>query len=132
MDTPCFLPLPTPPVRQRSLSYHRFIYLTKIVAPVFWYTSVEKGGFGFSELEIALFLGLAGASQAIWTLLVFPPLQHRVGTGGILRICAVAWPIFFFANPFGNIFLRNGWNVAFWAIVPAGNAFGAGVSMAFS
>ncbi len=54
------------------------------IVPVWWFTPVPLGGFGFTPLQISLLLGLNGAAQAVWLLLVFPPLQHRIGTNGIM------------------------------------------------
>jgi len=102
------------------------------VSPLFWFTEVDLGGFGFSPFQISMFLGLAGISQALWTLLVFPPLQHRFGTGGVLRGCSIAWPILFAFCPLCNLFLRNRWKLAFWITAPIGLALGSGVSMAFT
>ncbi|KAK3700392.1 hypothetical protein LTR37_016003 [Vermiconidia calcicola] len=102
------------------------------VSPVFMYTSVKNGGFGFSDQRIALFIALAGAAQALWMLLVFPPLQKRLGTGTVLRACAILWPFFMAMYPVLNEFLRNDWNLAFWIIAPTGLVIGSGVAMAFA
>lgn len=87
---------------------------------------------GLSPLQISLFLAEAGFAQAVWSLLVFPPLQHRIGSGGVMRVSAVVWPIFFLAWPFGNFLLKQHWDLAFWIIAGTVNFVGAGVSMAFS
>ncbi|MCJ1319789.1 hypothetical protein MMC15_005125 [Xylographa vitiligo] len=102
------------------------------VCPVFYFTAVSLGGYGFSPLQISLFMALAGISQALWILLVFPPLQARFGTGGVLRGCAVAWPILFFVAPLGNFFLRQDWKLTFWIVGPMFLVVGSGVSMAFT
>ena len=105
------------------------------VAPVFWFTPVHIGGFGFSELQISLFMALTGAAQAVWLLLIFPPLQHRFGTGGVLRGCGIAYPIFFFVPPLLNMLFRvhNGHaRTAFWILAPSSNVLGVGISMAFT
>lgn len=102
------------------------------VSPVFLFTSVEKGGFNFSPQYISYFLALAGASQAGWMLLAFPPLQRRLGTGSLLRLCAAGWPFFMAAFPLENELLRHGLNTAFWIILPIGLVIGSGVSMAFA
>lgn len=73
-----------------------------------------------------------GASQAIWLLLVFPPLQHRFGTGGVLRGCTIAWPIMFAIWPVCNEFLRHNWTLTFWIVAPINLVLGSGVAMAFS
>ena len=113
------------------LSIHANINFISVL-PVFWFTSVELGGFGFSPLQISIFLGIAGLSQAIWLLVAFPPLQHRFGTGGVLRSCSVVWPVMFAFTPVCTVFLRHGWNTAFWISAPIALVVGSGVAMAFS
>lgn len=102
------------------------------IAPVFWYTSVHLGGFEFTPLEISFALGAAGLSQAVWTLLIFPPAQHRWGTGGVLRFCSFIWVISTGTGPLCNYMLRQGWHVAFWIIFSIGTIIGAGASMGFT
>jgi hypothetical protein len=96
--------------------------------PLFMYTSVKRGGFGFSDQRIALFLAIGGGSQALWMLLAFPPLQKKFGTGFVLRGCAVIWAIFMAVYPTLNEFLRNGWILAFWIIGPIAVMLGSGVA----
>lgn len=101
------------------------------ITPVFQYTRVDLGGFGFSDQQIALVLVIIGASQAIWTLLAFPWLQRTFGTGAVLRGCSALWPFFMAGYPVLNELLRNGWRTAFWVILPTGLVIGSAVSMAF-
>jgi hypothetical protein len=77
-------------------------------------------------------MGVGGLSQALWLLLVFPPLHKRVGTGGVLRLCALAWPISFAIDPLCNVLLRYDLRVVFWIVFPLQAIFGCGVAMAFS
>lgn len=107
-------------------------YTYTAVNPLFLYTSVSRGGIGFPPELIAAAIGLSGAAQAIWLLLVFPPLHKRVGTGQILRFAAWAWPIFFIVNPCFNLLLRHDQKIAFWTIAPPALALGSGVAMAFT
>ncbi|KAL2019807.1 hypothetical protein VTK56DRAFT_9158 [Thermocarpiscus australiensis] len=105
------------------------------IVPVFWFTPVDLGGFGFSPLQISLVMGLNGLAQAIWILVVFPPLHHRIGTNGVLRVCAIAYPFMFAAMPLFNLLLRAGTPASvtvFWATVPALLCLGCGVSMSFT
>lgn len=102
------------------------------VNPVFWFTSVKLGGIGFTPGLIALFIALSGASQAFWLLIVFPPLHHRLGTGFVLRACAIAWPFFFLVSPICNILLRYDHKILFWILAPTAQTIGSGVAMAFS
>ncbi|KAJ5390822.1 Efflux pump azaK [Penicillium cataractarum] len=105
------------------------------IIPVFWFTPVPLGGWGFSSLQISLMMGLNGAAQAAWLLLVFPPLQHRIGTKGVIRLCALAYPVFFLSCPIGNVLLRAGSEAsirAFWVFAPTMLVVGCGVSMSFT
>ena len=102
------------------------------VSPVFFFTSPERGGYGFSPQMISIYLAGAGASQALWILLAFPPLQHKYSTGAVLRGCATLWTFMFAVFPIGNEFLRRGMTVPFWICVPINMFVGSGVSMAFT
>jgi MFS family permease len=107
-----------------------FIYTA--IVPVFWYTPVRLGGYGLSPLQISLLMGLNGLAQAVWILLVFPPLQHRVGTTGVLKLCAVAWPVFFAISPLFALLLKSGNETAFWSMAPLAQVIGCGISMSFT
>ncbi|KAJ5085167.1 hypothetical protein N7532_009938 [Penicillium argentinense] len=105
------------------------------IIPVFWYTPVHLGGFSLTPFQISLMMGLNGAAQAAWLLLVFPPLQHRIGSNGVIRLCALAYPWFFLCCPLGNVLLRmntEGSLKFFWVFVPVALAFGSGVAMSFT
>ncbi|KAI0123320.1 MFS general substrate transporter [Xylariales sp. AK1849] len=102
------------------------------VLPVFWFTSVPLGGLGFTPLLISIFMGLAGFSQAFWLLVIFPPLQHRLGTNGVMRLCAVAYPFAMAVSPLMNLGLRSGARTLFWVLMPLFGFVAPGVSMAFT
>jgi hypothetical protein len=107
-------------------------YTFTAVFPVNQYTPIALGGLGFSPGLIAACTGLNGASQAAWLLLVFPVLHKRVGTGRVLWICAIAWPVLFAAAPVFNLVLRYGLRTLFWSTGPPVIVLFSGVSMAFS
>ena len=100
--------------------------------PVFMYTSVPTGGFGFSDPQIALFMAIGGGSQALWMLIAFPTLQKRLGTGAVLRGCAIGWVLYTAAFPILNEFLRARWTLAFWIVGPIAVFLGSGVAMAYT
>ncbi|GAW19401.1 hypothetical protein ANO14919_088870 [Xylariales sp. No.14919] len=105
------------------------------VVPVFWATSVDLGGLSFSPLEISLFMALTGLSQGIWLLAIFLPLQRRLGTNGVLRLCGAAYPFFLASMPVLNAVLRphtHAGEVTFWILAPIFLSIGPGVSMAFT
>lgn len=81
-------------------------------------------------------------------LFVFPPLQRRIGTGSLLRICAIAWPISFCSMPLMNALLRTvrvhlhasvgittdsrqGHPTAFWVLAPFVIFFGSSIAMIY-
>jgi MFS-type transporter involved in bile tolerance (Atg22 family) len=105
------------------------------IIPLFWFTPIELGGYNFTPLQISMMMGLNGAAQAIWLLLVFPPLQKKIGSNGVIRLCAYAYPFFFLCCPLGNVLLRRGTDAslkAFWILLPITLAIGCGVSMSFT
>lgn len=105
------------------------------LAPLFFYEPVSLGGFGFSELQISLVMGLTGLAQSIWLVAIFPPLQRKIGTVGVLRGCADVWSFLFIVCPLLNLLLRldtNAARTAFWILAPIGLSLGVGVSMAFT
>ncbi|KAI1452880.1 MFS general substrate transporter [Annulohypoxylon moriforme] len=105
------------------------------IVPVFWFTNVKLGGFGFSPLQISLLLGLTGLSQAIWLLFLFPPLTNRLGTNGVLRAAGNAYPFFMIIMPFMNLIRYQGTHAsetAFWVLAPILLILGSGVSIAFT
>ncbi|KAJ5183734.1 hypothetical protein N7492_001350 [Penicillium capsulatum] len=105
------------------------------IAPVFWFTPAHLGGYGFTTVQISLLMGLNGAAQAVWLLLIFPPLQRQVGTNGVIRLCAFAYPFFFLCCPLGNVLLRLDTKASvntFWIFTPLMLAVGCGVSMSFT
>lgn len=106
-------------------------YSYTAISPVFLYTPIDIGGLGFSDQYIAGFFAVAGVSQALWMLLAFPFLQKRLGTGRLLRICAVIYPLELAMFPFLNELLRRNLTTAFWAIGAPGLVIGSGISMAF-
>ena len=97
---------------------------------VAWFTSINLGGFSFSERHIAIFLLVISSSQAVYMLLVFPVLQRRYGTAGVLWGCAIAWPFAFATFPILNAVLRNGWETIFWTCAGIIWPISSGVMMA--
>lgn len=105
------------------------------IIPVFWFTPTYLGGYGFTPLQISVLMGVNGAAQSAWLLLAFPPLQKKIGSNGVIRLCAYAYPFFFLACPAGNILLRLDSEVSvklFWIFLPIALAVGCGVSMSFT
>ncbi|KAJ9606348.1 hypothetical protein H2200_009309 [Cladophialophora chaetospira] len=102
------------------------------IMPVFYFTPVKLGGFGFSPLLISAMMCLGGLSQSLWLLIAFPWLQVRYGTKWIMRLCAIAYPFFFALYPVFNLLLRYNQKAIFWATAPLASAIGCGVAMSFT
>ncbi|KAF2399376.1 MFS general substrate transporter [Trichodelitschia bisporula] len=102
------------------------------VAPLFLFTSPPLGGLGFPPRLISAFLAGCGASQAAWLLLGFPPLHARLGTGGVLRACIFALPLFYAAHPLLALLRRSGAEAAFWGLAGPALVLGSGVAMQFT
>lgn len=97
------------------------------------YTPVRLGGMGYSSRQIATLIAAQGACEAVWLLLVFPFLHHRVGTKGILYLCAAMFPLVFADYGAMNELLRNGSQVArawYWVALGGLVMLGSGVLMA--
>ncbi|KZL80035.1 major facilitator superfamily transporter [Colletotrichum incanum] len=107
------------------------------IVPVFWFTPVKLGGYGFTYLQISIMMAVNGIAQSLWLLVIFPPLQRRIGTNDVMRICSYAYPWFFLVCPLGNFILKAGANnpnliTFFWVFAPISLAIGSGVSMSFT
>ena len=105
------------------------------IMPISLFTPVKLGGIGFSSFQISMYMAANGGSQALWLLLIFPLLHRRMGTKGILRMCAAGWPVFFVGYIAMNALLRQGSEAAmvwFWIVGSIVAFVGPGVAMAFT
>lgn len=104
------------------------------IIPVFYFTPVRLGGYGMTPILISTLSAVGGAAQALW-LFALSPLQKRIGTNGIIRVCANFYPFFFMLPPLGNVLLRLGTQeaeTAFWVLTPPLICLGVGVSLCFT
>jgi hypothetical protein len=61
-----------------------------------------------------------------------PPLDKKLGTKRLLRICFVAWPWFFVSPVLSNIMAkRDNW-IGTYSLIGIATVFGSGVSIAFT
>lgn len=104
------------------------------VLPVALYTKISLGGIGLSPYLISIYMGVQAASQALWFVVGFPLIQRRVGTKGVLRLCAVGWPALFTAFIIMNLLSREGSAVSvalFWVMACLSVSLGPAASMAY-
>lgn len=90
---------------------------------------------GFSQQQIALWTAGQGGSQTIWLLIIFPFVHRRIGTMGVLRACAIAYPATFMFYIGLNYILRGtseAAHVLFLIYAPLMVMLGPGVAMAFT
>lgn len=102
------------------------------VWPVFLFTPIKLAGLGLTPFYISIVMAVGGLSQSVYLLFVFPWLQRRIGTGGVLRVCAIVYPFFFIMCPIIRVILRNGLATLAWTILGVGLVFGPGVAMSFT
>ncbi|CAE6452530.1 unnamed protein product [Rhizoctonia solani] len=95
-----------PYVRKVLVSYGFMTYITAAIHSlmVLWmYTPVEAGGMGFSTAEIGTALLLSGLSGKIITLIVYPPLERRMGALYLFRCTMIMKVSIALAFPLGHI-----------------------------
>lgn len=103
------------------------------VLPVFQYTPVRYGGFGFSPQQMSYFLAVLGASQSGFNLLMYPWLHKRIGNRGILNAAPWGWAIGILALPALNLALRYDVSSAiFWTCAVALGIFIGAVTMCYT
>jgi hypothetical protein len=109
------------------------VHLPLLVAPVFWFTPIELGGYGFLPKQISYLMAIGGAGQAFWTLVIFPSLHARVGSIGVLKGAAIGWCLMFCVYASVNLALRHGMSEAlFWTIAVGCALVGSAISMSFT
>jgi hypothetical protein len=102
------------------------------VLPLYAFTPVDLGGLALRPPHIAALMALAGVSQSIWLLFAMPPLDKKLGTRRLLRICFLAWPWFFVTPVLSNIMAKRGNWTGAYALMCGTTMFGSGVSIAFT
>lgn len=108
--------------------------LTFAVNPLFFYTNTRLGGFGFSPLQISIWMAVAGVSQTLWMFFPFPAIQKRIGTAGTLRLCAIITPIVYATGPLLQPLRRTdavAARIVFYAGLAALQTVGMSVAMSY-
>ncbi|KZT60315.1 MFS general substrate transporter [Calocera cornea HHB12733] len=103
-----------------------------VVVPIFLYTPVELGGVGFEPTMISAWMVVTGLTQAAWLLIIFAPLQHRFGTGNVMRACGWLRMFVLAGFPCLNILLRHGNTAGFWTLAPFCIVGATGVTMVYT
>jgi hypothetical protein len=102
------------------------------VLPLFAFTPIELGGLEFAPAQIALLIAVAGVAQSVWVLVVMPPLDRRLGTRRLLRICFALWPPGFLMPIGASLLAKHRQFGAMIALMGFLMTIGSGVSIAFS
>ncbi|XWW97854.1 hypothetical protein V2A60_005841 [Cordyceps javanica] len=106
------------------------------ILPIVLYTPIKLGGMGYNPPSITVYMTGLGISETVWMVAVFPLLQEKVHTKGVLKLCAIFWPLSFAGYVLMNAVLRAERTPAyrvFSAIIWASNVlFGSGIWLAFT
>ncbi|KAG8731118.1 hypothetical protein FRC12_019891, partial [Ceratobasidium sp. 428] len=100
-----------PSVRRVLVSYGFMALVTVSVNAVFilWlYTPVQLGGIGFSSAEIGGALALSGIFGTIIAVIVFPPLERRVGTTILFKFGMMLQVVSILTFPLGHAIATTG------------------------
>ncbi|GAA6007457.1 hypothetical protein JCM10207_006348 [Rhodosporidiobolus poonsookiae] len=81
---------------------------------LFCYSPLSIGGLGFKESSIGTALSLSGLSAVSFQLLLFPPLQARVGTVPLYRALMSLWPVVFALFPVMSYAAQHWGTKAVW------------------
>ncbi|GAA5986579.1 hypothetical protein JCM10908_003809 [Rhodotorula pacifica] len=84
---------------------------------LFCYSPVKIGGLGFKEADIGIALSVSGLSSVTFQILLFPPLQQRVGTVRLYRGLMSLWPIVYSLFPIMSWCAREKGRRAVWAVL---------------
>ncbi|BEI86362.1 hypothetical protein CcaverHIS002_0606490 [Cutaneotrichosporon cavernicola] len=100
--------------------------------PLFFFTPVNLGGLGFTEMQIGTALSLRGIATIGVQLFAFPPLVTKMGATRLFRILIVLYIPTFILLPFLNILARTRGAGLEWVGVGAVLLLGAVSNMAFA
>ncbi|KAL5632730.1 hypothetical protein ACGC1H_005624 [Rhizoctonia solani] len=92
-------------IRKVFISYALMAYVTVSIntVSVLWlYTPLDSGGMGFSVAEIGTTLVIAGMSTTFISVVVFPPLERRVGAVLLFRFGMVMQILSVLTFPLGR------------------------------
>ncbi|KAH7337117.1 major facilitator superfamily domain-containing protein [Rhizoctonia solani] len=98
-------------IRKILVSYGFMAYVTMAINSlmVLWlYTPVKAGGIGFTSAEIGATLALSGLFGTAITIVVFPPLERRVGALYLYRFTMVMQLVNVLIFPLGHALTFTG------------------------
>lgn len=88
------------------------------VNPVFWYTSVKLGGWGFSTQQISILLAVLGVVCITFSLTLYVRIANRFGHAKVVLFGAFGLLVNYICFMLGNAFLRLGMAKAFFCVLP--------------
>ncbi|KAH7337118.1 major facilitator superfamily domain-containing protein [Rhizoctonia solani] len=98
-------------IRKILISYGFMAYVTVSINAILilWlYTPVKSGGIGFSTAEIGTTLTLSGIFGTVVAVVVFPPLERRVGAVFLYRVGMIMQVLNVLTFPLGHAFALSG------------------------
>jgi len=109
-EKPTFRSVLTPHVISILTSFTTLMMVSETLFalyPIFAFTPVQSGGLGLSEAAIGMHLAIRAANN-ILVMLLFSPLQRRVGTVRTYQISMAIWPFAFMFFPVLNLMAKKG------------------------
>ncbi|GAA5865394.1 hypothetical protein JCM3774_005622 [Rhodotorula dairenensis] len=99
---------------------------------LFCYSPVKIGGLGFKEADIGIALSVSGLSSVTFQILLFPPLQQRVGTVRLYRRLMSLWPLVYALFPIMSWCAREKGRRAVWVVLTCFLVLKAIANMAYA
>ncbi|BGP54898.1 hypothetical protein JCM8202_003408 [Rhodotorula sphaerocarpa] len=84
---------------------------------LFCYSPVKYGGLGFKEADIGIALSISGLSSVTFQIVLFPPLQVRIGTVPLYRALMSFWPIVYVLFPIMSWCAREKGRAEVWTVL---------------
>lgn len=85
---------------------------------VFYYTSINLGGWGWSVRTISYLTGAIGAITIVWSLFLFPTAHKTLGNRRMIELCSYNYVVIHSWLIFSNVLLRGGKLQAFSTLLP--------------
>ncbi|GAA5972337.1 hypothetical protein JCM8115_001258 [Rhodotorula mucilaginosa] len=99
---------------------------------LFCYSPVKIGGLGFKEADIGIALSISGLASVTFQILLFPPLQQRVGTVRLYRRLMSLWPVVYILFPVMSWCARVKGRRAVWVVLTCFLVLKAIANMAYA
>ncbi|POY73727.1 hypothetical protein BMF94_3265 [Rhodotorula taiwanensis] len=132
---PNFMSMFTPRVKAALGVYSMLALITvalDALLVLFCYSPVKIGGLGFKEADIGIALSISGLSSVTFQILLFPPLQLRIGTVRLYRALMSLWPVVYMLFPVMSWCAKEKGRRAVWGVLVCFLVLKAVANMAYA